>query len=645
MFGNTLFKLTILILTVLFYDANSESSSDNLESNITILDSGNNSLETNVLDINSTVDGLENNITNLDLNTSPLDENVTVLDLNTTILDSNISKSDIFEKRFVYFDQTIFNDDNFEKLKQVIIDANDLGFNGLVLSEEYIYTRLSHENVAMDIVRERFMEISNLARENGLEIIPMHFNPSIPTVVVKDKNENNPFYQNGRFDFDEANSADNIFEVNGREARIKGYKQSIISEEFFSQGKTFQFEGLKPNREYKITLTLTTNNFQKDYLKVSVLDSFDTSHTEILYGINKYFRGIKSTQIDALHHVYFNTLNHKDFNGKIKIYLSSEGEKDIFFSKIEVEEVALVSSLRVNRAKNIPIVRSIDSNITFKSGVDYMIGEEYLYLLSQTIKDEQYLMVTWYPKVDVARLQNQETMADFCADPTLYIDIIKDQYQRIDNLFGGVDGIAFNNDEWREAGYNKDCKKLFEKEYNLLNKTGDFTGGDYIGITTRRVINEAINFDKKVPVYVMSDMFDPNFNAKNPYMGVNNGAEGSWDYLPKDTVVFNWIPNPKETGLDEMPYQNFLDSFKHFSDHNISQIIAGYHDDIGNVDTNLRVYKDSSPKVQDSIIGFMFLIWNQGGKEATYEDMPLVVKQICEQLPTKWPEDVCIKLK
>jgi hypothetical protein len=41
----------------------------------------------------------------------------------------------------------------------------------------------------------------------------------------------------------------------------------------------------------------------------------------------------------------------------------------------------------------------------------------------------------------------------------------------------------------------------------------------------------------------------------------------------------------------------------------------------------------------------MFLIWNQGGKEATYEDMPLVVKQICEQLPTKWPEDVCIKLK
>ena len=65
-----------------------------------------------------------------------------------------------------------------------------------------------------------------------------------------------------------------------------------------------------------------------------------------------------------------------------------------------------------------------------------------------------------------------------------------------------------------------------------------------------------------------------------------------------------------------------------------------------NVDTNIKVYKDSDLKTRESIIGFMFLIWHQGGeKRASYDDMPKVVKKICKDLPGKWPEDVCKNLK
>ena len=78
-----------------------------------------------------------------------------------------------------------------------------------------------------------------------------------------------------------------------------------------------------------------------------------------------------------------------------------------------------------------------------------------------------------------------------------------------------------------------------------------------------------------------------------------------------------------------------------FSDAGIKQIISGYHDDMRNLDANFAFYNESSAKVQKSIIGFMFLIWHRPEKSASYDDMDDVVKRICEELPGKWPQDVC----
>ena len=42
------------------------------------------------------------------------------------------------------------------------------------------------------------------------------------------------------------------------------------------------------------------------------------------------------------------------------------------------------------------------------------------------------------------------------------------------------------------------------------------------------------------PVYVWSDMFDPNHNAKADYYLVNNTLEGSWEGLDDKVVVMKW---------------------------------------------------------------------------------------------------------
>ncbi len=650
-----IFSMYTLLYTLPIYGV--ENKYYPIESNIEI-----NASENSVLNLDFNLSG---NVLNLDLNLNNSTLNLNINSFNQKpsidipkedILETNITqnepettsdiiKNSLFKKRFIYFDRTIANDKNFNQLKQIMKDASTLGFNGLVISEEYIFSRLSHQNETINSIKDRFSEIGDKAREYGLEIIPMHFNPSIPTLVLKDKDPYNPFYNNGEFDFSEASLANSTFKVIDDEAIINGYTQVKNINQNFNKNFDFEFSGIEFNKEYRITLTISTQNFKNDSIKVSILDNANRRADGLLYGINKYFKNIKPSEIECEHQIYFNSLNHKNFNGKIKVYLSHQGEEGIELLKIKVEEVSLILSLIPQRSDTKTIVKSNNEDIIFEQGVDYSIEEEKIKLLSSNIKKEKYLKVQWYPKIDVARLDNQETMADFCANPELYIDIIKDQYQRIIDVFGDIDAIAFNDDEWREAGFNKKCKEIFSKEYNSLNKEGGFTGGDYIGITTRRIIEDAINKVKQRQVYLMSDMFDPYFNARDPYMGVNNGAEGSWDYLPEDAIVFNWFANPKEPGLEGVPYKTMLKSFKHFSDHNIKQIIAGYHDDMKNVKTNIRVYKESKPEVQKSIVGFMFLIWNQDEKpNATYDDMPNVVKQICQELPEKWPQDVCIQL-
>jgi hypothetical protein len=550
-----------------------------------------------------------------------------------------------FEKRFVYFDRSIDDDDNYNLLKKVIVDAERLGFNGLVLNQEYIYARLSHKNPIIDAVKVRLLEAETMAHAHGLELVVMHFNAEVPTFVVKDGDPDNSFYKEGKFDFSEANRADTKYLVKGDSAFVDTNK-SIVTSAGLLDG-LYHFKDIKPNTEYKLTVTLSTKNFQEKVLKVSVLDEdYAGENGKVLFGVQKYFRGIGPNVTERNYSVYFNSLNHKNLNGAIKVFVAKK--EGVTIKSLTLQEVGYTKSEHVVRDENRPQLISADTNTTYKEGRDYRLEDEKITLLTPEIKQEKSLILTWYPKIDVSRFYDHETMADICADEELYHSIMRDQYQRIKSIMGGrVEGIAFNDDEWREAGWNAKCQELYKKEFTELNSSRTFTGGDYIGISTKRMIENLLKDENssKISMYVMSDMFDPNFNAKDPYMGVNNGAIGAIEYLPKETIVFNWFPNPYEPGLEDKTDSDFLKSAKHFSDYGIRQIIAGYHDDMRNLDANIDFYKDSDAEVQKSIIGFMFLIWNQPGKNPSYDDMQKVVKRLCEDLPGKWDEAACKALK
>ncbi len=567
----------------------------------------------------------------IDENKATVDANVTDINISTQA-DSNDT---LFEKRFVYFDRSLASDENFELLKKVIVDAHKLGFNGLVLSQEYIYSRLSHKNPIIDKMKKALSEIEKLVHQNNMELVMMHFSAEVPNTVVHDRNEANPFY-NKDFDFSEANEAKTIYDVVGEVAVVSTKSQTVTSPALLD--RLYHFDGIKPNTEYKLTLNATTKNFTSDKTKVSLLDEDHKGENgKILYGPHKFFYNIEKNANNKNYSVYFNSLNHKNTNGKIKVYLKYP--KGLVVNSLTLQESGYVKSVHVQSKEHTPVISTRDGTIVYKEGKDYILTDNQIRLFSDDMRIQKELLVTWYPRVNVSRESDHLPKADACADEKLYHKIMKDQLNRVNQALNNkIDSVALYIDEWREAGWNKLCPKLYEKEFN---STKDFTGGDYIGITTKRMI-ESLGKDNNYTFYLMSDMFDPNFNAKDPYMGVNLTAEGATKYLPKDKIVmFNWFPNPNEPGLEDKTDSDFLASAKYFADNDIKQIIAGYHDDMANLDSNIAFYKDSNPKTQESIVGFMFLIWHQKGKNPTYDDMDDVVERICTDLPDKWPSDGC----
>ncbi len=548
--------------------------------------------------------------------------------------DQNITA--LFQKRFVYFDRDLFNDQNYETLKKVIKRAREFGFNGLVLAQEYIFNYLSHKNEAIKKMRERFSEIESIVHENGMELVLMHFSAEVPNTIVRDADPNNQFYRAG-IDLSEANSEKTLYKVQGDKAVVD--TQTLITK---SEVEKYYYEvTIKANREYALVLNATTENHPYRDQKISILDTTSKGNGKVIFGIHKYFHNIEKDKKDTNYTIYFNSLDHFEDSGKVRIFIPHEESLKINY--ITLKESGYQDFLNVKRPEHEAIVTDINASTIYEEGTDYVLHDGYITLLSDEIKENNKLKVKWYPRINVSRPDNHLPKADACAQNGLFFEIMKDQYNQANSAFNNkIDSVALFIDEWREAGWNKKCIDFY-KDYKQ-GLTTDFTGGEYIGITTAKMIDEISSqmSNKDKAFYLMSDMFDPNFNAVNPYMGVRGGAEGATQYLPANRVViFNWLPNPKEPGLEKKTLSDFLASGKYFASHGMRQIIAGYHDDMNNLDANVAFYKAADEETKKSIIGFMFLIWHRPGKNGTYDDMYDVVKRLCKDLPGKWPKGVC----
>jgi hypothetical protein len=72
--------------------------------------------------------------------------------------------------------------------------------------------------------------------------------------------------------------------------------------------------------------------------------------------------------------------------------------------------------------------------------------------------------------------------------------------------------------------------------------------------------------DSQAEVFVWSDMFDPNHNARNKYYLVDGDFTGSWNYLPQDMQIACWYFERRDLSL------------KHFSGLGFKTLAGAYYD-------------------------------------------------------------------
>jgi hypothetical protein len=118
----------------------------------------------------------------------------------------------------------------------------------------------------------------------------------------------------------------------------------------------------------------------------------------------------------------------------------------------------------------------------------------------------------------------------------------------------GSKGYMMSHDEIRVLNWCAACQKRGLDAGALL--------ADNVRTCTQ--ILREINPGGKI--YVWSDMFDPNHNAKKNYYLVRGDLTGSWEGLDRDVIVVPWY------------FEKRAESMKFFSERGHHQIIAGYYD-------------------------------------------------------------------
>jgi hypothetical protein len=359
-------------------------------------------------------------------------------------------------------------------------------------------------------------------------------------------------------------------------------------------GRIMQSLTVQPGRYYHLSVWIKTKDFETpDAAKVELL-------TEGVPALNYQFLKVKRTQDWTQHHVRFFTLNET----KVRLYLGvwrGQGGT-IWWDDARVEPGGFFNVLR---RPGCPLkVASLDGKTVYEEGRDFsavkdpMLGQGGFSIwhdvppvtlpAGSKLREGDKLAISYYAP---AVIYDAQVPVDL-TEPKVY-ELLADQMKRVNTAFGrSAAGYMMSHDEIRVGGWDTIA----------ADKGG--TPGQWLADNIRQCQKIARDATKDtrpgMPLYVWSDMFDPNHNAHDKYYLVNGTWAGSWEGLDKDTVIVNWYYDKRDVNL------------KWFADRGHKQILAGYYD---RDPERIATWLEAADKV-DGVIGVMYTTWQN-----KYEDL------------------------
>jgi hypothetical protein len=214
----------------------------------------------------------------------------------------------------------------------------------------------------------------------------------------------------------------------------------------------------------------------------------------------------------------------------------------VWVDDVGIEEVGLTNVLR--RPGTPVAVRNDKTGVVYEEGRDYAAisdpqlnfswdheGPAIKLLAGSRIHAGDRLRVDYYNGTTIYRDQTTIDMSE----PAVY-DIWQHQIPLIEKYLAPKK-YFLSMDEVRVGGFCEACKRRHLSMAQILGES----------VTRQYQMVRAVN--PQAEIYVWSDMFDPNHNARKRYYLVDGSFDKTWEYIPKDLVMGCWYYEKRDLSL------------------------------------------------------------------------------------------------
>jgi hypothetical protein len=350
-------------------------------------------------------------------------------------------------------------------------------------------------------------------------------------------------------------------------------------------GRVMQSVRVSPFRQYHISVEAKTESF-RGTAEIKVLGAGGRE-------LNYASLGVVLSQDWHAYHVVFNSLE----NDHVDIYFGSWDGKtgSLRWRNPRIEETAFVNLVRRDGAP-LRIVKEDGAELIerrdFESLVDprmgtvprsggYEVWHQPPALRIIGLTDGTRLRASFYHP---AIFRNGQVT--ICPSEPATVDLLRDQARRLHHAWG-ANGYFMSHDEIRALNRDDACARR------------KLDAGEILADNARTCVNILREVNPGGDIYVWSDMFDPNHNARSDYYLVRGDLRGSWLGLDKDVIVVPWY------------FEKRRESLRWFAGRGHRMLIAGYYD---RNPARVRDWLDAARDVP-SVTGIMYTTWHDEYKD------------------------------
>jgi hypothetical protein len=514
----------------------------------------------------------------------------------------------LYPERWVYVSSELGTDQALQGFRDIARTASEHGLTAILFSSAFDRLDLQPpENIA------RLKQAKSICERYHLELVPSMFGTGYGGGILShDRNlaegllakdalfiveggqarfspENSTSFANGGFEehrggrpggyLPGVNAAidTTVFHSGNVSLRLAGFGSKPDDSAHIVQQIT-----LKPYRQYRLSLWVKTEDVKPGLLAGIQAQSEDGRSLHPwepqLSGTSDWRQLVSG----------FNSSSAAKFKLDIGIFEAAKGATGtVWIDDVKVEEVGL---LNVLRRDGTPVsVRDEKSGALYEEGKDYAPiadppltfrwdheGPLIRVLPGGRIREGARLRVSYYHGTTIYQGQVPVCLSE----PKT--QAIWDQQARLIHDLLAPHKYMMAMDELRMANSCEACKRL------------GLSTAELVGRAATRQFNAIRALDPKAEVYVWSDMYDPNHNARNRYYLAEGDITGSWNYIPKELKIVCWYYERRRLSLEHFSRLGF-------------QTLAGAYYDADNLD-NPKGWLEALDQTPGAI-GIMYTTW------------------------------------